>query len=64
MKDWLKEHPGVELVSRDRWPDYIQAAAEGAPDAQQVADRWHLLKNLRKALSGSSSANPGRSPRR
>ena len=50
VKGWLKEHPGVELVSRDRWPDFIQAAAEGAPDAQQVADRWHLLKNMREAL--------------
>jgi predicted transcriptional regulator len=50
VKGWLKEHPGVELVSRDRWADYIQAAAEGAPDAQQVADRWHLLKNLREAI--------------
>jgi transposase len=50
VKDWLNEHPGVELVSRDRWADYIQAAAEGAPDARQVADRWHLLKNLREAI--------------
>lgn len=37
------------MVSRDRWPDYIQAA-EAAPDARQVADRWHLLNNLREAL--------------
>jgi transposase len=50
VKTWLGEHPGIELVSRDRWSDYIQAAAEGAPDARQVADRWHLLKNLREAL--------------
>jgi transposase len=50
VKGWLKEHPGVELVSRDRWADYIQAAAEGAPDARQVADRWHLLKDLREAI--------------
>jgi transposase len=50
VKTWLKEHPGVELISRDRWSDYAQAAAEAAPDAQQVADRWHLLKNLREAI--------------
>jgi transposase len=50
VKKWLNEHPGVELVSRDRWSDYAKAAAEAAPNAQQVADRWHLLKNLREAI--------------
>jgi transposase len=50
VKKWLTEHPGVELVSRDRWSDYAKAAAEAAPNAQQVADRWHLLKNLREAI--------------
>jgi transposase len=50
VKKWLTEHPGVELVSRDRWSDYAKAAAEAAPKAQQVADRWHLLKNLREAI--------------
>jgi transposase len=50
VKTWLKEHPGVELVSRDRWSDYTKAAAEAAPKAQQLADRWHLLKNLREAI--------------
>lgn len=50
VKKWLSEHPGVELVSRDRWSDYIQAATEAAPDARQVAERWHLLKNLREAI--------------
>jgi Transposase len=43
---WLKAHPGVEVVGRDR----SQAATEGAPQAQQVADRWHLMKNLREAI--------------
>jgi hypothetical protein len=37
-------------VRRDRWCDYIQAAAEADPDARQVADRWHLLKNRREAI--------------
>jgi transposase len=47
---WLTAHPGVEVVSRDRSAAYAQAATEGAPQAGQVADRWHLLKNLREAV--------------
>jgi transposase len=49
---WLKAHPGVEVVSRDRSAAYAQAATEGASQAGQVADRWHLLKNLREAVEG------------
>src|SRR6202012_191480 len=47
---WLKAHPGVEVISRDRSSTYAQAATEGASGAVQVADRWHLLKNLREAV--------------
>ena len=47
---WLKAHPGVEVVTRDRSAAYAQAATEGASQAEQVADRWHLLKNLREAI--------------
>jgi transposase len=47
---WLKAHPGIELISRDRSSAYAQAATEGASQAEQVADRWHLLKNLREAV--------------
>jgi len=47
---WLRRHPEVEIVSRDRGGDYASAAKKGAPQAQQVADRFHLLQNLRERL--------------
>jgi len=50
VKAWLEAYPGIELVSRDRASAYAKAASEGASDAQQVADRWHLLKNVREAI--------------
>jgi transposase len=50
LQAWLKAHPGVEVVSRDRWSAFAQATTAGAPQAKQVADRWHLLKNLREAV--------------
>jgi transposase len=57
---WLKAHPGVVVVSRDRSAAYAQAAAEGASQAEQVADRWHLLKNLREAVGRTRTAFDGR----
>ncbi len=50
LSAWLKQHPGVEVVSRDRSPTYAAAVTEGAPGAVQVADRFHLLLNVREAL--------------
>ena len=46
LKTWLKAHPELEIVSRDRSVVYAEAVKSGSPHAAQVADRWHLLKNL------------------
>ena len=48
--NWFKDHPDVEVVSRDRAGLYAEAAREGAPQAKQVADRFHLLQNFRETI--------------
>ena len=50
LATWLNAHEGVKIVTRDRSKEYAQGISEGAPRAQQVVDRWHLLKNLRETL--------------
>jgi transposase len=47
---WLEAHPGIEIVTRDRASAYAEAVSKGAPHAVQVADRFHLLQNLRDAI--------------
>jgi len=47
---WLQQRPGIEVVARDRSTEHARAAALGAPKAVQVADRWHLLANMRQAV--------------
>jgi hypothetical protein len=48
--NWFRDHPDVEMVSRERAGLYAEAAREGTPQAKQAADRFHLLQNFRETI--------------
>jgi len=60
---WLQQRPGIEVVTRDRSTEQARAAAVGAPKAVQVADRWHLLANVRDMLERWLAPVPAWRPR-
>lgn len=48
---WLKKHPSLDIISRDGSSEYASAIKKGAPQAREVSDRWHLVKNLAGCVS-------------
>jgi transposase len=57
LATWLRAHPGITVIARDRMKGYSDGARAGAPQAIQVADRFHLVQNLAEALDQVFSAH-------
>ena len=56
VADWLRRHPSVEIVARDRAEVYGECVRQGAPGVVHVLDRWHVLRNLSEALQEAVTA--------
>lgn len=50
VKEWREKYPSIEIVTRDRSGEYRDAITEALPGATQIADRWHLLKNMGETI--------------
>ena len=59
VRAWLSDHPGIDVVARDRAGAYAEGVRNGAPKAVQVTDRWHLLRNLGDALARAFDRHHG-----
>jgi transposase len=59
LRDWLQEHPGVQIACRDGSPIYRQGITSGAPDAIQVSDRFHLWQGLSRRVQQIATVHRG-----
>jgi transposase len=57
LKSWLQQYPSIEFVTRDRAKAYASGVSAGAPQAVQIADRWHLMHNLVESLEEVTAYN-------